>query len=573
MPFQPDSAPKSGFVPDTAPTQQPEGTTLLSKAKSAAEGTAQGLTLGNVGNIGGAVGKLAEYLTPSIGGLDRKLESEGFNVQQPKAFDIYKEGTEQELEKSYQENPWSYRAGYVGGSAGLAGPGARLAKAAGGGFKGAAALGGAQGSLTDIDVDNPVNQVGKAAAGAGMGAGIYGAGKAAVKGLGLLKKGSGKLARMTDAQSDAYLKDVRGTEKMAQQLGNVSENPQGMVELQNQARSAINNSRGTLKAQGLKDAAHVSNAVQGKQLEINPSKLLGIDPEADAIINQAISASKTTSSPVQAFANQAGPAIPESLSLPGDAANKLKQILQKASEFGRGTLLDPQQAAKNATAANASRGLRIGVEGLDPSIAAKNQAMQEGMMLQQSLRQGGKTNPLAFVSSEAPDRMATLARAETKGAGGLFDFGNKLGAAKSISAKDVGSGVPSSLGRAAGRAGLRGVSLFEPSAKELAEFPWLRQLIQESSQTEWFMEDIRDVKAAVARIEEHTIELVKQGAVHNTLLSTHEARSLALQASQEKLDVRIQPIEKHVSFVNTLAKLGSLVLVGVLIQVLIRAFL
>lgn len=141
----------------------------LSKAKSFAAGAGQGLTLGNVGNIGGAVQTLASYLGKP-GQTDRDLEAQGFKIQQPSAFDVGKQATNDALDKEYQENPWAYRAGYAGGSLPLAGPGKAIAKAAGGGMEGAAALGGVQGYLHDYDVHNPDEQLWKGAAGMAGGA-------------------------------------------------------------------------------------------------------------------------------------------------------------------------------------------------------------------------------------------------------------------------------------------------------------------------------------------------------------------------------------------------------------------
>lgn len=444
---------------------------VADKAKAFAEGAGQGLTLGNVGNIGGAAQALASYLGKP-GQTDRDLESQGFKIQQPSAFDQGKAATNAELDDSYNKNPWTYRAGYVAGSTPLAGPGRAVYDAAGKGIKGGMALGGLQGALSSIDTDNPTNQAYKAAGGAALGGAIQGLGQLANSGLGLIKKYSGNFARMSPAQSDAYLGDIVGTEDMAKQLGNVSENPQGMVDLQNKARDAIGNSRAALKAKGLQNASKLSQYLTGKSTEINPSDYMGLDPEVDEILNKAIS--NTDASHVNL-----SPGLPKSVPVDLNELNTAKRILQSKAQFAPGTVVDPQQAARNSLMASKSQGLRSLIERVGgDDVAPLNQEMQDSMMLQKALRQGGKTSPLAFVSSESPDRMATLARAETQGAGGLFDLGNQLGAAKAIAGKNVGSGVDSSLLKAAGRAGLRGVSLFEPAAKELSDFPFLQQLTQ-----------------------------------------------------------------------------------------------
>lgn len=66
------------------------------------------------------------------------------------------------------------------------------------------------------------------------------------------------------------------------------------------------------------------------------------------------------------------------------------------------------------------------------------------------------------------------------------------------------------------------------------------------------MDDIKEIKADVK-------ELLQRTAIHNELLRTHESRSLALQAGQEKISDRITPIEKHVSMVQ-----GGLKLIGLI---------
>lgn len=79
----------------------------------------------------------------------------------------------------------------------------------------------------------------------------------------------------------------------------------------------------------------------------------------------------------------------------------------------------------------------------------------------------------------------------------------------------------------------------------------------------------------VKDIHGHVIELVKQGAVHNELLRTHEARSLELQKRQESLDNKVEnrlaPLEKHMSWILVvLSGLGT-VLVGLILKALSQA--
>lgn len=80
------------------------------------------------------------------------------------------------------------------------------------------------------------------------------------------------------------------------------------------------------------------------------------------------------------------------------------------------------------------------------------------------------------------------------------------------------------------------------------------------------MEDMQELKKDVK-------ELLQRSAVHNELLRTHEARSIALQNSQDRLSDRLAPIEKHVDLVNILGKVTGAVVVGFVIQALVRLVL
>ncbi len=147
--------------------------------------------------------------------------------------------------------------------------------------------------------------------------------------------------------------------------------------------------------------------------------------------------------------------VPASMMVDANQANQMKRVLQNASQFRPGTVLDPVTEAKNAALAAKAAGLRQSIEGVDPGVKSLNQQMQEGITLQDALRQGGKTRPLAYVSSESPDNLAQLARVEKNGAGGLLDFGNQYGAAKMTAMKDIDDSVSRAAQKTAGRFLLR----------------------------------------------------------------------------------------------------------------------
>lgn len=64
-------------------------------------------------------------------------------------------------------------------------------------------------------------------------------------------------------------------------------------------------------------------------------------------------------------------------------------------------------------------------------------------------------------------------------------------------------------------------------------------------------------------------ELVKQSVIHNEILRTHEARSIALQNAIEKTETRLIPVEKHVYLVALIFKGLGAITVGAIIQWLV----
>jgi hypothetical protein len=263
-----------------------------------------------------------------------------------------------------------------------------------------------------------------------------------------VKWGGRQLARMTAPQGEAYLGDPSGTGEMAKAL----EDPSKMPALQDQAADAIKTSRGVLRGQGMQSASTLKQTLDGKTVTVNPNDYLGLDPRGDELLNSAMN--KPTDA-IGSFQRTAQ-GIPDQVSMDANDANQLKRYLQEGAQFAQGTVTDPVQAAKVGQLAQKASALRSSIEQVAPEAADLNKSMQDGMMLQKALRSGGKTSPLAFVSSESPDRVATLARAENSGAGGLLDFGNKLGAAKTMTKPDVGSGVPTFLTKMGGRGLMQG---------------------------------------------------------------------------------------------------------------------
>lgn len=81
-------------------------------------------------------------------------------------------------------------------------------------------------------------------------------------------------------------------------------------------------------------------------------------------------------------------------------------------------------------------------------------------------------------------------------------------------------------------------------------------------------EDLRELRQDVK-------ELIKQGAVHNELLRTHEARSLALQEMLKLQAQEIEPIKDHVKFVSSFLKwsggIAATAIAAFIVQFALRA--
>ena len=86
------------------------------------------------------------------------------------------------------------------------------------------------------------------------------------------------------------------------------------------------------------------------------------------------------------------------------------------------------------------------------------------------------------------------------------------------------------------------------------------------------MDDLKDIKTSLEKLETHTFELVKQGAVHNVILQEHKNFSLALQQEQRLIKKELEPIKEHVHFVSIVLKAFGALLVGISIQFLVRYF-
>lgn len=75
---------------------------------------------------------------------------------------------------------------------------------------------------------------------------------------------------------------------------------------------------------------------------------------------------------------------------------------------------------------------------------------------------------------------------------------------------------------------------------------------------------LEEISANVREIKTQMLELIKQGAIHNTILQEHEKRST-------NLETRLEPIEKDYSFRHKLyAILMSSGAIGILAHFLLK---
>ncbi len=264
---------------------------------------------------------------------------------------------------------------------------------------------------------------------------------------------------------------------MAKQIDDPMQTP----ELQDRAAAAIQNSRQNLRSEGLGNAKDLKLALTGKQVSISPKDLMGIDPEVDQMIQSKVPTHQD---------------MPLTMSVDANEANFMKRKLQAVGYTPGGTngpVTDPIQAAKNSQAAGAAGTLRKGIEDVGgQKVSDLNSQMQEDALTSKALRKGLK-RPLAFTSSEAPDTVSTLARAQSaapevtgptrdpdtlqpvQSQEDLLKFGSKYGAAKSVSTKDTDDALSRMLQKSFGRAGLTSLKYATPAS--------LQQLLGKTTET------------------------------------------------------------------------------------------
>jgi hypothetical protein len=432
---------QSGGQPPSEPESRP-GQAMLRGAQDAA-------TMGYTPQLAGATAVGTDKVMRGLAKLGIGPYSGIDTSQLPDAGQTYldaRDGAVQEAKSLEESNPFASGAGKIGGSIASAAalplkalkaatiPGKIAAAGARGALQGAAYNpGDTEGSIDPIQpLERAKNTVMGAGTSVALAGGVEGT-KAVGRGIkGALDAVARKAARFTPRQAEAYTKDPKGIADMARMLDDQS------PKLQDQAVKALEQSRRGLKTQGLKKASELQKLLQGKNVEVDPSRLADAGDDVAAVLER----------------NQDMYRRPLS-NIPATDANDIKRALQAQAKYQPGTVTDPVTAARKESMGKLASDVRRSIEGADPRVAELNKSMQENMLLQEALRKGQKANPISFVSTEAPDRMATLARAEQAGAGGLLDFGNKVGAAKMMQAKDVDDSLSRALFKKLGRTGLQ----------------------------------------------------------------------------------------------------------------------
>lgn len=276
------------------------------------------------------------------------------------------------------------------------------------------------------------------------------------------------LSRLTPPQAKAYLDSFRGMGDVINgepnkitDIKNMLSDPQKASQLQDKAVQAIQDTRAASKQKGLGQAKQLSDVLNGKSANVDTSQLEGIDPRIDEIIHsskgKALDSGAAGQSSEENFRrlsglDQSAQTTPVQL----NDLNTVKRVLQEKANYKPGTVVDPVQQAKMENYGKLASGTRGQIEQAGgEDVRSLNDEMQQNLLTQKALRQGTRNKPLAFVSSSSPDNAALLDRiSKQSGSTALPDFGNQLGAAKTMVAPDTGSGVPSFLSRKAGRAGL-----------------------------------------------------------------------------------------------------------------------
>lgn len=347
----------------------------------------------------------------------------------------------------------------MAGSALLPGAGSALTVAKGLGWAGKMGVAAAQGAAM-AGAPREGQPIEDQARNVALGAtvhGVLGSIAPAIGGVaGALKKPARQAARFSKDQADAFVKSPQEINKLAGMLENSSDMPA----VQDMASQSINDARKALKGHGMQQAKSLRELLTGKEVMVD-NNLRGIHPDVDKLLPMETAASGWT----------------QGTKVDANTANEIKRELQKLAKYPQGTVLDPVQSARIEKIGKAAGGVRSAVEqaGGEP-VRALNKEMQESMLLQEALRRGGKNSPIATITSQSPDRMAQLARADKTAGSGLVEFGNKLGAAKVMQRSTEDDNLHNALIKAAGRGALRGADAVERTASK-AEDPRSLQLL------------------------------------------------------------------------------------------------
>lgn len=244
-------------------------------------------------------------------------------------------------------------------------------------------LGGAQGAI-----NNPEDRLG----GAARGAVVSGTLSTGLEGLGGL---ASSLKRMYD------------TSRMAA-------NP---VQMQNKAIEAVTDATGKLRES---EAANLQNQLGGKTLKIDTTRIRGISPEIDNIL--------------QAKAGPYGD-IASEVELSATDANKIRSLLDQEMTYRK---LGPfaqnaETATQDARIKPLADQLRGQVHGINPEVSSTFDDWSENLNAARNLEKRAETAPVTVLTSPSVDRRALIQKVDDAVGTKLGSLGKQLNSAKNLS--------------------------------------------------------------------------------------------------------------------------------------------
>lgn len=418
---------------DVGHGQQPPAPSRPGQA--ALEGFGETATLGYLPQIQAGIEKILPNPTADA---DAKLKAMGIDVPEQSYVQMRDENIARQGQLAKQ-NPGASMAGKGAGivaSMAMPLPGAAMGKVARsalqGGITGAA--------YNPGDVKGEVNplQLEERAPNAALGTLFGTAGGLAGKGIGALANKS----RMVDRVKDS---------------ANLSKGVKSEID---QALQGVSTNVIKPKADALREL------LQGKEIQVNPERLMGIDPKIDRIVSRAVGTADASGMGGVSAKN----------------AQRLKKILDSEANYAQSKPFDTQAAARGESAKTAADVLRSKISEIDPQVDSLNQGMGEAIRARDALARSSRSTPIASIrGTPGTDKGSLVDLIDKMGGSNLEKLSSQIEDAKGLLIKPSNLVKPLEAPNEIRKMGVRAASGAASGAEKLtdADLALFRALLEE----------------------------------------------------------------------------------------------